>query len=251
MTVGGQAYTSTTIHRTMYSLDTIDKKNNITITFPGDNTFALAQLHATAKVNVVIATLTGNVFYRGLSISVSYSDNKIMMKFEPLVRFGLNVLRERRMFQPNCPYKLYGDNCQVTPVVINLLLASVVDDKRLRIRYDTANPSNSSFDVLPVQVGLARANIGRLLGGYLEHTPVGGTAVRFWIDDLADASLTGQYVFVTVTLLRHHNLTAPLAMTGAVGCRRNTDDCANLHNNIRRYGGFPALRPAPGQGTTG
>ena len=233
-------------------LDTIDKKNNITVTFLGHNEFALQQLHSQTKVNVVIAALNGIVFYRGLSIAVNYDDknNLIMMKFEPLVRFGLNVIRERRIYQPNCPYRLYGDNCQVTPVRNVIWITDIIDKKRVRCRFDTRNPSNTSFNVLAVQPTLQRANIGKLLGGYIERRTRLGSD-KFWIDDLTDAQLTGQYVFFTATLLREHPFTSSTRVEGVVGCLRNTDDCANLHNNIKRYGGFPALRPAPGEGTTG
>ena len=246
---------SASIKRSRYMLDTIDKKNNITITFLGHDQFALQQLHSQAKVNVVIAALNGVVFYRGLSIAVNYDNNSnlIMMKFEPLVRFGLNVIRERRIFQPNCPYRLYGDNCQVKPVLNPLWVVTIIDKKRLRCRFDTHNPDNTSYDVLAVQPTLSRANIGKLLGGYIDDRTRATDPSRgkYWIDDLTDPTLMGQYVYFTVTLLREHPFTAAKRVLTAVGCLRNTDDCANLHNNIRRYGGFPALRPAPGQGTTG
>ena len=244
ITLGGDTYISKTMQRSKYSLDTIDKKNNIDIHFAGNDPFALPYVHEVNEsvLTVAIATLNGHLFFRGQLIAVSYEKNEIVLRFEPIVRFGLNVLRERRIYQPNCPYKLYGKNCQATPRTNTCRIALVLSYTKCRIVFDTNNPDNTSPNVVRGTT-TTMLSTDKLVGGQFLYPRKRNN----WISNIDNTTLTGQYVYNDITLSRPDQfMVVGTAVEVTVGCLRNIDDCHNVHNNLFRFGGMAGLRAPPG-----
>ena len=250
VTVAGQLYSSETLSRSRYVLDTIDKKNNMTITFSGDNSFARRFLRGRTgdRLSVIVATMTGLPFYRGRLATANYTgDNKIALTFEPPVRLDTQATGERRVYQRNCPYVLYDTTtCKALKRDHDVEVVANVSANKLRVRYDTRNTGNANrdepFDVLPV--GSTRQNIGDLVGGLFV---AGGQS--YWIVNLDDQTVATQYVFFTLELSRDHSVTVNTAAVCHFGCARTVDACRRLHFNIENYGGFPAMvRESPFSG---
>lgn len=247
VTVAGQQYLSYPIKRSKYSLDLFtNKKNNITVMIPGDATFARPYLSRPAgDLYVTIATMTGVPFYRGQLVTVTYSrQHTIDMTFEPLVKIGQVSMGERRVYQRNCPYSLYSENCQATRASHSVTIVAVPTTNQLRLRYVTNNPNNDRREepanVLPTASDRdANKNIGRLLGGTVR---VGQQT--WWITNISDLGFASANVDFTITLFRVHGLTVNDIGKSAItdfGCNRTTAHCSDIHNNIENFGGFPGM----------
>ena len=250
-----------TFQRSAYTLDSIIKKTNITITFTGDDVFANRYLHPTVEtLTVVIRTLEGVAFYRGRLVTVRYHKNRISMVFEPIVKLGNEYSGERRIYQRSCPYELYGDNCRATRYNHNVITTSYLTTTSLRVRFDTGDPTNDTrgdeaFAVLRTHhSSTANVGIGRLVGGLFASSELGVDG-DFWITKISDPSLTGQYVDFTVTLFRpfrtgyQYNTPVDVPATVAFGCLRTTNDCEVIHDNLENFGGFAGLiKVSPFQG---
>ena len=249
VTVNGQLYQSESLSRSRYILDTIDKKNNLTITFPGDNTFARRYIRGRTgeRLSVLIATMLGIPFYRGRLATADYltDSNEIKLTFEPPIRLDSQATGERRVYQRNCPYVLYDPaTCQAPKVAHNVLIISSVSANKVRVRYDTGNTGNASsdkpFDILPP----SSFSINELIGGLFVS---GGQS--YWIVNLEDRTVATQYVFFTLELSRDHSVTVNTTAVCNFGCTRTVDACRRVHANIQNYGGFPAMvRESPFSG---
>lgn len=254
LTVDGNSYLPTTLQRSKYALDSLGRKNNITVTFPGNNTFARRFITpTTVTLGVNIANLSGQTFFRGLLIAAGYEPRKntINMVFEPIIRLDRRAMGERRLYQLDCNYLVYDDNCGATRVRHDVTVTAIRDQFTVQLCFDTTNDANAGrgvnrFEVLPSATG-SLVNIGNLLGGLVETkiTP----AVSWWITNINNVTATGRFVYFDVTLFRRHGLTVSQAMTVSFGCKRTVTDCNLLFNNLKRYGGFPALtKQSPFQG---
>lgn len=242
----GVTYEANSMRRSSYTLDSIDSRNSITIMFPGDDVFARDFIHpTTVTLQVKIATLNGVTFYRGKLVTASYNpNNTINLTFEPPIRLGLKVSGERRMFQLNCPYKLYGDNCQARRVKHLLRVSEVVSSTKVKVSFDTGRPSNAtrknSLVAIPT-IGGNRVDIGRFVGGIIEKN-----SMEWWITDISDAEVNGSVVGFVVTVFSSlEGVAVNDELLGSLGCRRSPEDCVTVHNNIANYGGFPGMiRPS-------
>ena len=253
ITVAGQEYESVTMKRSKYVLDSVKKKNNITISFPGDNEFARQFIvPTTLTLNVVIATNNGIPFYRGRLVTVHYKEkNMIDMVFEPLIRIGTANMSERRLYQRNCSYELYGRNCQAKIQEHLVTLLDVVSSTEIKVGYDTHIPDNDKraepFNVFrTVLKADANINVGRFVGGIVFS---GGSSdgsiprVRHWITNIKSPLASGQYIDFNILVFRPHNLLSSVgnSINIAFGCSRTTEQCRDIHNNIINYGGFPSM----------
>lgn len=252
VTVAGQVYHSTTLERSKYQLDTIDKKNNIVITFPGDNEFARRFIRGRTgdRLSVLIATMTGIPFYRGRLATANYLDNNsIKLTFEPPVRLDSQATGERRIYQRSCPYVLYDESsCQAVKYEHLMLVVRTISNNKVRVRYDTGNTGNATrsdpFNVLPARGLRQNNNIDELIGGLLVSN-----GESFWVVNIEDQTVATEFVFFTVELSRDHSLIDNSYVIMNFGCRRTIDACSNLHSNINNYGGFPAMiRESPFSG---
>ena len=244
VTLNNQVYSSTTLRRTSYKLDSIETKNTLTVLFPGDNEFARDFIHPTRDtLKVDVALLDGTIFYRGRLVTASYNpNNQINLTFEPLVRLGLRVAGETRLFQSNCPFELYGVNCRAIRRLHRVEVISI-SGKDVRVTYDTGNANNSSrpnsLQVLPTYGGV-KAGIGSLVGGFLNKFE---GHRDWWITDIKNPTASGSIVTFTVTIF-----TEPIglkvadeAISVSFGCRRDKADCQYIHDNLQNYGGFPGM----------
>lgn len=252
VTVNGQLFTSITISRSKYVLDTIDKKNNMIITFAGDNVFARRFLRGRTgdRLSVIVSNMTGIPFYRGRLTTANYSqDNKVALTFEPPVRLDIQATGERRIYQRNCPYVLYDESsCQANKVNHNVLVTVNVSANKVRVRYDTGNTGNAvrsnPFDVLRTTGATTNVNIGELIGGLFVY---GNQS--YWIVNIEDQTVATQYLFFTLELSRDHSVTVNTSGIVHFGCARTLDACGRLHSNVENYGGFPAMvRESPFSG---
>ena len=252
VTVNGQVYHSTTISRSRYVLDTIDKKNNMTITLPGDNSFARRFLRGRTgdRLSVVVSSMLGVPFYRGRLATANYKpNNTVVLTFEPPVRLDTQATGERRIYQRNCPYVLYdASSCQARKQTHTVNVISTVSANKLRVRYDTGNANNFSrstpYDVLSTVGTTTNANIGELIGGLFVD---GGQS--YWIVNIEDQTVATQYIFFTLELSRDHSTMAGTVAVVHFGCNRTLDVCGRIHNNTANYGGFPAMvRESPFSG---
>ena len=72
VTVGTQTYAPLAIRRSAYRLDPLKVRSNMTIIFPGDDTWARGLTHPNDyRLEVAVKTMTGTVFWRGKLLSVS------------------------------------------------------------------------------------------------------------------------------------------------------------------------------------
>lgn len=250
MTVDGVSYDPRTIQRTRYSQDSLGRKNNITLSFAGNDMFARQYLNpSTVDLGVDVATLTGVVFYRGKMIAVSYQDknNTIAMVFEPTIRLDRRTMGERRLFQINCPYLVYDSNCGATQVEHRMTVTAIRSTISVQLCFDTGNvnnaTSNNRFVVLPSTTGVNQ-NIGDLIGGLVKTT-----THEWWITNITGVTALTQFVYFDVVLFRPHSFTVNQSVNAVFGCKRVVSDCESLHNNLERYGGFPRqVRRSPFQG---
>ena len=259
--LGGITYQSTTIHRSSYRLDTIDRKNNISITLPGDDGFAREYLEQkVGTLTVLVADLQGLVFFRGILVTASYNTTKnvIMLTFEPQVRLDTHESGQRRTYQRNCPYVLYDEGtCQATALYHTMTITDTQPlggtglDTYVRVSYDTGNRLNSQrdtpYDVLPSNVSMtANEPITKLIGGvFLDQH-----GNSYWTVNIDDQQLADEFIFFTVTLSRQHTLTPSDSRASmSFGCQRTITDCRDLHNNLDNYGGMPSMvRESPFSG---
>ena len=248
-----RVYEPKSIQRSAYTLDSVIKKTNVSVTFLGNDQFANRFLHPTTEtLTVVIRTLTGSAFYRGRLVTVRYQKNKIIFVFEPIVKLGKEYSGERRVYQRNCPYELYGNNCRAKRFEHPLTIINYKSARVVRCRFDTGDPTNynrgdEAFAVLRTENNAtANVGIGRFVGGLFRSSVVGIDG-DFWITKVSSPSVTGQYVDFDLTLFRPHrsdavpNTPQDDPAYAAVGCFRTTNDCDVLFNNLENFGGFPGL----------
>ena len=262
VTVAGLEYEARTLRRTEFTLDPIITKNNITITFPGDQRFAKRWLTETAlSLKVTIATIEGQPFYRGRLVTVEYTPElNINLIFEPIVVLGSKTIGQRRMFQRNCPYDLYGKHCRAKPLTTRVRVIETPSSLAFKVQYDTGNPDNGNrgdlrYNVIPIRGTLTngRANIGFLVGGIAFESATRGIFLpdgsmsegrRIWITNITDRAAMGSIVEFTIISFRPHALRVGDYVELAVGCKRSTASCREIHDNIDRFGGFPGMTKA-------
>lgn len=262
VTIHNQTYEPRTIKRSNYILDSLVKKNNINITFPGDDEFALEYIHPTTlNLTVIIATLEDIIFYRGRLVTVRYESKKITMVFEQQIRLGSQYSGERRVYQRSCPYELYGDNCKAKEFRHEFTLLATLTATTLRLAHASSDTSDltsaSAYEVLRTEADpSAKVGIGRLVGGLLYIADK-----VYWITKVSNPQaviratpnfITYKSVEFTVTTFRAYD--SSLAVVGdtyhaSFGCLRTTNDCRVLHDNIANFGGFAGLsRVSPFKG---
>lgn len=246
----GNVYTTSTLRRSKYILDTLVKKNNISIRFLGNDPFARDFLHPTTRsLTVTIRTLRGVAFYRGRLVTVRYNNNLIDMVFEQSIRLGNEYSGERRIYQRNCPYELYGRNCNATRYDHRLIATTYLSPTSLRLQFDTRNPSNDrrgdeAFAVLRTNSDpTAKVGIGRLVGGVLSNPD---TIREYWITKIFSPEAQDRYVNFSAELFRPHGVTtynqpSTDVWLATFGCLRTTNDCQFIHDNLENFGGFAGL----------
>jgi len=257
VTIAGIEYIATTLQRTEYALDPIVTKNTITVTFPGDYRFARQFMtETTLSLNVVIATIEGMPFYRGKLVQVEYTpEQNISLIFEPIVILGNKSTGQRRLFQRNCPYELYGNHCRAPVESTTMRVIEVPSVLAVKLRYDTGNADNGNrgdfrYNVIPIRGDLTdgRVNIGFLIGGIMIPTASRGVLPsgrsverRLWITNITDRAAMGSIVEFVALTFREHYLTVGDEVDVAVGCKRTTASCREIHDNIENFGGFPGM----------
>lgn len=240
--LGGLEYTSTAINRSSYKVDTVKAKNNISITFPGDHLFARTYLLPnTGDLFVDIASHLGVVFFKGELIESRWKQNKIILVFAPLLRIR-KTLGERRIYQRNCPYELYGSNCRATINPVPVDVVSATRSRSLEVAYNTGNLANdrkaNPFAIIPTLTG-GFANLGQLAGGTIQVT---NSDRQWWIVNATPTAAQLQYVNFTIETFRPHDIVAGLdTVTVTLGCRRDIDDCVQVFGNLINFGGFGAM----------
>ena len=276
--VNGITYTPRAIKRSRYVLDSLVKKNNISITFAGDDDFALQYIHPTTlTLTVNISLLTGVIFYRGRLVTVRYQANKITMIFEQLVRLGSQYSGDRRLYQQNCPYELYGANCRAKEYRHSFTILTMPSPTTIRLRYTTPDISvltgDTALAVLRTEYDPnIKVGISALSGGLLYlRQPVEVTQFDiipgkiYWITKIDDLQVSKMVVdpsnphelkvvdFTVTTFRRYDRDDYNIGDTvyASFGCARTTSDCSTLHNNIKNYGGFAGLKISPFTGLRG
>ena len=260
VTVAGIEYERAHLKRSEYALDPIITKNNLTVMFPSDNTFARQFLtETTLSLTVVISTLEGTPFFRGRLVTVEYTPEfDISLVFEPKIVLGNKSTGQRRIYQRNCPYQLYGNHCRARILYTTMRIIEVPSSLSMKVRYDTGNADNGNrgdfrYNVVPIHGSLTdgRVNIGFLVGGIAVNSatrfvlPDGSEGGRrLWITNITDRAAMGSIVEFTIVTFRRHNLIVGDSVDVSVGCKRTTASCREIHDNIENYGGFPGMTKA-------
>ena len=237
----GLQYQSKAISRSAYKVDTVKAKNNITVTFPGDDEIAKRYLTPhPGQLLLDIADRQGSVFFKGELIEARWTKNFIDLIFAPLIRIR-KTIGERRIYQRNCPYELYGDSCRATRNEISVVLRSVPTSRTVTVSYDTGDAGNAMkarpYDILPTPSG-EKANIGLLSGGYLK---VVNSTRQWWIINASPISTTRSIVEIAIETFTIHNIAVVDTVVVALGCRHDLDDCVEVFDNLINFGGFGAM----------
>ena len=237
ITYDGNDYLPRTVERSPYALDSLSRKNNLKITFLGNDQFARRFLLPVKTVlKVSVAELTGEIIFRGTMISVQYDTrkNRITLIFEPSIRLDRRATGERRMYQIDCPYSLYGTNCGATDTPLTCTISALRSNRKVQIRNATTRTQISSIFRLPSG---QRGSPNTLIGGTL--TTAKG---KWWIINVENIVSDGTAVFFDVTLFRSQSVLAVNdSCTISFGCRRIPTDCETRFNNQERYGGFLSM----------
>ena len=239
--LAGLDYISESISRSPYVLDTVKAKNNLEITLYGDKTFAQRYLSPnTGELFVDIANAQGVVFFKGELIEARWGKNMIMLVFAPLLRIR-KTLGERRIYQRNCPYELYGDNCRAEKIGTSVQIKSVNSSRVVVVTKDMGNVNHQNkpnpFDIIETPSGRS-VNIGLLSGGSLN---VFDTERSWWITRASPTSATGSIVEFAIETFNPHNLVLTDVVTVSLGCRHDIDDCKLIFDNLKNFGGFGAM----------
>ena len=237
VTVATQTYAPLAIRRSAYRLDPLKVRSNMTIIFPGDDTWARELTHPNDyRLEVAVKTMTGTVFWRGKLLSVSVKpDRKIELIFRPFETVK-GTLGERRIFQFHCPFVLYGDRCGATKT---FLTADVIEQFPADRKKVVVNLQDIVRDGELRRAGEQSSN--PFLGG-LFRSMVSGSSEDRWIVGAVYQTDGVQLTFVD-----------DLPMLGstveiATGCNRTVSHCALVHENLRRFGGFWSMRTSPFDG---
>lgn len=232
VTVGTNTYQPYAIQRSTYRLDPLKTKTNMSILLPGDDAWGRELILPNDYIVFLkIKSLSGNTFWSGKLLEVGIMDNrKIKLVFRPLETVK-GIAGERRRFQHNCPYVLYGDKCGAT------------------VRYDTVEVINFDQDTRKVTVDIAtpRANNPSYIGGIF--TTDTGSGKPYWIVQDVFTRIRRIFTFYQheLTLLGPlpPELNIGITVFIAPGCNRTIDDCGNVHSNIGAYGGFWSMDVSP------
>lgn len=119
-----------------------------------------------------------------------------------------------RNFQQSCPLRLYGPKCKAVKVPVAL------------------SPLSLGVGTLTLAAGWnGNKDIGDFIGGLLSFSVPGiGTQYR-----MISQTTNTQIRFVGSSA----NLTGYTSISAALGCAHTLDACRDLHENSKRYGGFP------------
>lgn len=121
-----------------------------------------------------------------------------------------------RMFQQSCPLRLYGPKCRAAQKTVSLTPATVV---------------NGTIS-LPVNWN----------GAYLTPDFIGGLIAFTMPSGVTEYRMVSQTTATTIRFVGSTvNLEGYTAISVSLGCKHTLDDCRNLHENSRRYGGFPFM----------
>ena len=265
----GNTYTSTAMKRSKYTLDSVLRKNNIDIMFPGNNEFATNFLHPTTeKLQVAISSLSGVTFYRGRLIMVDYLDKekRIILRFEPIIRMSRRVLGERRLFQVHCPYVVYGDQCDAQRVGHRFIVESVINNRAMVVKHSfnirnySSFQADERFNVFPNSYAVANfrsgrsyhrsdlVNGGRFAGGLINNRMrVGDPGFKqWWITRVESPEIhdeaTGNSISFVLYTSTPHDLEVNTDVVLYFGCKQTESDCRDTHDNIKNYGGFPTMK---------
>ena len=244
VTFQGIDYTPTPIKRSRYVLDTLSAKNNMTIFFPGDHKLALKYIVPNKqRLTVSVADSNGIIFYRGELIEGRWQRNEILLEFAPSLRIK-KTIGERRVYQRNCPYNLYGNLCRARKTDISAIVKARPSSSNVIVSFNTGNTNNyrasKPFDVLPTRVSGTVANIGLLTGGLIKLAQT-----EWWIVNAKPAStdpLDGSLVNIDIQTFRQHALEINDNVLLNLGCRRDVGDCQLIFNNLHNYGGFGQMK---------
>lgn len=254
VTVRNETYLATDgLKRGRYSLDSVLRKNNIDVTFPGDHSFARNFIHPTTlTLEVSIKTMSGVPFYRGRLIMVDYAENNtIILRFEPIIRLARRTFGERRVYQIHCPYVIYGANCSAQRRQHRVVVTEVPDPRQLRVKYTTIIPNNDArsddlkFNVLQTNSfpHFNYVNVGRLAGGLLSNIRINEEGFKeWWITRVESPEAVGQDVSFTLFINFPHQFEVNDTVYVSFGCKQTISDCRDTHNNAVNFGGFPTMK---------
>lgn len=120
-----------------------------------------------------------------------------------------------RYYQHSCPLRLYGPSCRAVAKAIEISPIAIL---------------NNTITLVPGWHGASREPVD-FVGGVLTFTKTSGE-IEYRTVSRAEAE---RLVFVGST----QNLANRIGLSLSVGCPHTLDGCRDLHDNSKRYGGFP------------
>ena len=240
------------LERSSYKADVIRAKANITLTFPIDDTIFRPLLEPSIiKVSVKIATMDGTVFWRGEMITIESPDlRRILLTFQPTYLIP-TALSERKMYQRNCPYVLYGELCKAPKQDFRAIVHSIDGDNIVHLL--VPEPVNTR-----VRTEKNLNFVGGLIEIFLGGRGPDADTISFWIsrvetpEPALQTDLTGvnnahvyKYRLTIHTFRKVVGVQANTSVSMTPGCRRILQDCKNVHDNLKNYGGFPFIHTSP------
>jgi hypothetical protein len=154
------------------------------------------------------------VVWSGRVLSSARNDSEVVLSCEP-VSTSMRRNGLRRFYGYGCPHVLYGNQCKASKAAATITTAVV---------------SVSGFTITPTGAWQGALANRVFRNGYVEWTKDGIREVR------SIQSVSGGVITVKGTL---RTLATSDAIDVVAGCNHKQDDCLNVHNNIRNFGGQP------------
>ncbi len=159
------------------------------------------------------------VAWAGRVLGSRRDGDESIMECEPITS-SLRRPGLRRNYQIGCPYVLYGPGCKAgKPAATVTVAVTTVDQTALTLTL----PDGWEGSFTPE----------KFIGGMVEwDTDAGTREIRKIMRVEADVLTIGGFL---------RGLENGDSVSVVLGCNRQTTDCADLHNNIHNYGGFPSI----------
>ena len=155
------------------------------------------------------------VLWVGRVLNCEWRGSLATLTCEP-VTVSMNRMGLRRLYQRNCPHKLYGGKCGVS-----------------RAGYEVTGAVDAiSGNAVSVSEADALAD-GHFNGGGLEWINSDGVTERRLITDHTGAVLT-----LSMSI---DGLAVAESVTIYPGCKKTTSDCLTKFSNLSNFGGFPYI----------
>ena len=181
----------------------------------------IRQMHLDDPIQQALVVWSGRV------LGSSFKNDVLTMNCEPistsLKRTGL-----RRPYQLSCPHVLYGDKCRANKA--NATLEGVVVDYT-----DGSSLLHLGGNWLPASWIAAGRTIDKFTGGLIvweyetEDGIIETKRTILNINGISQVSIAGSST----------GIKAGTVVKLILGCNHQMSDCEYLHNNIKRFGGFP------------